>query len=168
MRKNFSHSVFSKLPYVVLVLGAGVLLSWLFRFFFSPAVPYEFLRPTDQIEKIQIARIMEDLDLYQYPVSETFSMLDDATFTISTVKPEHLGTFLEDFSQVPCYQWANDPIPHLRDKALLITYQDGSVEWVCADGTFYWDNTSSEAGMTWFYFDTEAFSNMLTTCRQLT
>lgn len=148
------------------MIWAVFCLSWLVRIFFPPSVPYEFLRPADQISTIQTARIMDDIDLYLYSIPEINTMLEDATFTISTLKPENHAAFLECFASVPHHTWVNDPIPHLRGKALLITYQDGSREWICADGTFYQDNTTLKSGMTWSYFDDSAFSGMLDACKQ--
>lgn len=122
---------------------------------------YEYLYPADQIASIQFVHMQTDTDLYQYSVDEIPSLLDDRQILCMVLDMESHDTFLSDFSEVPCHKWVNDPIPKISGRVIVITYNDGSREWISSDGTFYYDVSSSDASMTWFYFDDEAFDSLL-------
>lgn len=122
---------------------------------------YEFLYPAEEIASIQFVHMQTGTDLYTHPVDDIPFLLDSRESPCAELDTENYASFLEAFSEVPCHKWVNDPCPEVSGNVILITYKNGSWEWISSDGTFYHNVSSSKSSMTWFYFDEEAFASLL-------
>ena len=140
------------------------ILFWIgyFTSFGSSDDPYEFLYPVSQVSQIQLVHISEEFYLYQYSVDEIPTMLEQAETLCVTVEQADFSPFLAEFSHIPCRGWFNDPNPCIEGRTIMITYANGSRDWVCASGTFYCDVPAGDNSMTWRYFDRDTFSSFLT------
>lgn len=122
---------------------------------------YTYLYPADRITGIQLIELQGSVDLYRYPVDTIPAMLDDLTEVQAQIGEAQIQAFLSDLSEVPCHQWVNDPCPYVEQGTVLITYADGSREWICSRGTFYQDCSEDEASMTWYWFEDDSFAQLL-------
>ena len=118
---------------------------------------YELLHPAEEISCIEIIHIEKSVGLYSYPVDSIASIPDEHTAGIISLENSQLAECAKDLTELSASMWWNDPHPVIRDGTLLITYRDGSREWICADGTFYYDRSSDESNMTWYFFNDEEF-----------
>lgn len=146
---------------IPVVLGFPLLIIGLMNFGSSIEYTFEFLRPADQIVRIQLIHVEERIGLYEHALEEIPIMLDDTATVVTEVDPSDHSAFLSDFASVPCHKFGNDPWPDISGGTILISYQDGSHEWIARYGTFYQDTCSGEASMTWFLFEAEAFYALL-------
>ena len=122
---------------------------------------YEFLKPDEEIAGIRIIQVNEDVDLYGYPVDNIPGILDQVSTVQVTLEQDRIADCVEELSSLPARKWWNDPSPYIQDGTVLITYRDGSREWICAEGTFYHDKQENDASMTWYYFKNEDFEAFL-------
>lgn len=122
---------------------------------------YEFLYPAGEIASIEIIRVEEDIGLYYVPLESISGLLDEQATEILSLESRQFDACAEDLAELSASEWWNDPNPYIRGSTLLITYRDGSREWICADGTFYCDLSSGESSMTWYYFREEEFETFL-------
>lgn len=144
-----------------LVLGLSAIPIFLFLCWINNDKTYEFLRPANEIAHVEIIQVTEDIWLYSHPLSQIPELLAQSSVPSVDLAEEQHATFWSDFREVQCNAWWNDPSPDISDGTILILYSDGSQEWICADGTFYYDAASSTSGMTNYYFDDEEFSAFL-------
>ena len=122
---------------------------------------YEFLQPRESITEIRIGICTGEVFLYNHADEEWPDLVSSAYRVHTELDPGQFDSFLGDFHQLKCHQWFNDPNPCIREETLQIRYDDGSVEWICAHGTFSWDSQTGTAEMTWYYFDADAFREFL-------
>lgn len=122
---------------------------------------YEFLQSRDSVAEIHIGFCAEATDLYSYPSEEWRELVSSRYQPHAELDPSQFDSFLEDFHSLECHQWVNDPIPCIQGETIRILYTDGSMEWICAHGTFSWDSQTGAAKMTWYHFDKDAFPELL-------
>lgn len=140
---------------VFLLMAIG---SWIIAIFFPSAVAYGFQFPEDQITQIHLIQSEQDFELYCYDMGEVPALLEDSEIPVREVEPVQFEAFLDGFSQVSCYKWANDPNPWIGEEIILITYADGSREWICWQGSFFENRTTQRQSMNWYYFNPEEFT----------
>ncbi len=143
---------------IIVVIGFVLLMSAL-----NSNKSYEFLYPAQNIAAVEIIYIEDDVGLYHLPLEDIEETLDSLTRRITVLETEEWDECVTALSELPASMWWNDPNPYIQDGTLLITYQDGSREWICADGTFYCDLSSGKSSMTWYYFENEQFDQFLET-----
>lgn len=161
-RFHQKHPVLFGIPAAVVALfGVPGLMLGLILYHGNAHHPYDFLQQADQISEIRLIDMAQDFELYQYATDEISGILDAAGSDENELSPADHSAFLSDFASVPRHEWVNDPCPFIRGRTILISYLDGSREWICADGTFYQDLQSGKTSMTRFYFDAEAFAALL-------
>ena len=122
---------------------------------------YELLYPAGEITSIEIIRIEEDVGLYYVPLESISGLLDTHTTQILSLESDQFESCVEDLADLSASEWWNDPDPYICGSTLLITYRDGSREWICADGTFYCDLSAGESSMTRYFFQDEDFITFL-------
>ena len=122
---------------------------------------YELLYPAEEITSIEIIMVDDDVGLYYFPVNEISEILDQRTIPVCNLEDTQIPACIEDLQQLSASKWWNDPTPHITDGTLLVTYQNGSREWISAHGTFYCDASSGEDSMTPYFFDNEEFDTFL-------
>lgn len=170
LRKDFPERFYSlplgvQIP--VLVLGipaAGFVLLILFIHLMalsSSNETYELIRPVSDIDRLEIVCIQNDVDLYGYPTAEIPQLLDQFTGDSIVLEANIHPNFWANFRDIQCLAWWNDPCPYISQGTIRISYFDGSREWICADGTFYYDASSGKSSMTNKYFNKEEFALLL-------
>lgn len=122
---------------------------------------YEFVRPASEITHVEIFTVTEDIGLFSRSSSEIPEIVDQAGIPSIDLEQAQYSTFWTDFDDVRCREWWNDPSPSIEGGTILIQYADGSLELICAEGTFYSDAVSGKSGLTRYYFDREEFSAFL-------
>ena len=141
------------------VIAVGFWLSFFWMVFREKT--YEFLQPRDSVAEIHIGFCAEATDLYSYPSEEWRELVSSRYQPHAELDPSQFDSFLEDFHSLECHQWVNDPIPCIQGETIRILYTDGSMEWICAHGTFSWDSTTGKTDATWYHFDTDPFREFL-------
>jgi len=122
---------------------------------------YECLYPAEEIVGIEIIRIEEDIGLYYVPLESISGLLDTHATKILSLESDQFEPCAEDLADLSASKWWNDPNPYIRGIVLLITYRDGSREWICADGTFYCNLSAGKSSMTRYFFRDEEFKTFL-------
>lgn len=146
------------------VLSRGLVILFLFGILLAIMnPPYRCQFPSDQITRIDLVDVQEPVDLYSYDSKVIPDIILNASTVCVELDRESIQGFLKDFSGIQYGIWENDPCPHIQDGTILITYADGSLEWICARGTFYQNHSTGKAGMTWYYFDENSFTQLLQT-----
>ena len=159
--------IWNKLSVVLTALFAGVcfiavMIGFMYLMaFLNSNKTYEFLNPAEEITGIQVIQVDEEVGLYFHPINDIEGILDDASTVQVTLEDGQITECIEDIYALSASKWWNDPSPYIQDGTFLITYQDGSREWICARGTFYVDKSTSKAKMTWYFFSDEDFRTLL-------
>lgn len=167
MRKKLKEA-WESLLYIGKALLAGVLPvvavigGMLYFFLVMPSAPreYEFLHPTEEIVKMEIAYCDEQLyGLTNDTGDSTFADQFSVVKRLDEAQWEPVLTDLMDNSV--CRKWTNDPNPTLQGNILRITYEDGCQELLSWGGTYRLSRSTEEAsGFTWYNFD-ETFHEIL-------
>ncbi len=153
----------SRVGKVLFVLWCAMAVCFWISFFWLifQEKTYDFLQPQDSVAEIHIGFCAEATDLYSYPSEEWQELVSSRYQPHAELDPSQFDSFLEDFHSLECHQWVNDPIPCIQGETIQILYTDGSMEWICAHGTFSWDSQTGTAKMTWYHFDKDAFPELL-------
>ena len=170
LRKDFPEWFYSlplgvQIPVLVLgILAAGFVLLILFihlMVLISSNETYKLICPVSDIVRLEIVCIQNDVDLYEYPTAEIPLLLDQSADDSIVLEADVHSDFWTDFRDVQCLAWWNDPWPNIYQGTIRISYSDGSREWICADGTFYYDASTGKSSMTNKYFNEEEFAALL-------
>ena len=122
---------------------------------------YEILYPVEQIKSIEIIHVDGSLSLYNYPLDEIAEIVRQHTISSIPLDDAAVAACTDDLFALSASKWWNDPSPCIKGGTLLITYENGSFELICAYGTFYYDADSSETHLTWYYFNRKEFDSFL-------
>jgi len=142
--------------FIAAVLGFVTFMSWL-----NSNKTYKLLYPVEEIAAIQIVQIDDSISIYGNRLEEIPEMLDQRTTVIASLEDTQITACTQDLFALPASRWWNDPMPYIEGGTLLITYRNGSREWICARGSFYYDTVDEGPGLTWYFFSLEVFSSFL-------
>lgn len=146
----------------LLIIGVGIGI-FLLTSAANNSVSYPTMHPIDEVVSVSIVHIDKELYLYDFSSEEAQDLIDQHSTVVMQLNKEKITTCMKDLSTLSAKKIGNDPPPlFLAGGTLLITYQDGSQEWLCAKGTFCYNSTSGEQGMSLYYFNAEEFINFLT------
>lgn len=101
---------------------------------------YKFAKSTDEITKIEIVKI-----------------IDDDVVVLKEIND--IQTFLDDFKNVDCYSYLNDPVTKIEGKAIKLYYSNGDNEIITSDAQQRYINGRNLNGFS--YFDTNDFENLI-------
>ena len=153
----------SRVGKVLFVLWCAMAVCFWISFFWLifQEKTYEFLQPRESIAEIRIGSCTDATYLYMHSDEEWLPLVVSGYRVHTELAPERFDAFLKDFHRLECRQWVNDPNPSIQGETVQILYSDGSMEWICAHGTFSWDSQTGTAKMTWYHFDKDAFPELL-------
>ncbi len=149
-------AILAKLLLIGLVFGFAFLMTLLNR-----NQTYEILYPAEQINSIEILHVDTSLSLYHYSLEELPEVVRQHTVSSVLLDKSAIAACMDELHGLSASRWWNDPSPYIEGGTLLITYANGSREWICADGTFYYDAGSSDHDLTWYFFDRDEFAIFL-------
>lgn len=122
---------------------------------------YELLYPADEVATVKIIHFYEPVYLHFSQEDHISEQLELRTVSASPLEDSLSTTCINELPLLSANQWWNDPHPIIVGGTLLITYANGSQEWICASGTFYYDTASGNYRLTNYYFDNEEFTAFL-------
>lgn len=99
-------------------------------------------------------------DMSDYPLSNiaeiSFVNVDDGNITVlHTLESEQIAAFLEDFAQLRCFYYWNDPLQGLYGNNIQITLLDGSYYMISLECTGYYSGGKVQYGRK--YYDGDEF-----------
>lgn len=142
--------------FIAAVLGFATFMSWL-----NSNKTYELLYPVEQIKSIEIVYVDDSVLLYNHPLDEIPEIVRQKTISVISLENTAIAECTDDLFALSASRWWNDPSPAIEGGTLLITYKDGSFELICAHGTFYYEASSAEHDLTWYFFNDEEFDSFL-------
>ena len=113
---------------------------------------YEFCQPLSNVVCIEIISTSE----YRKASIETLTNAD----AIVTVPSDQFAEFFSAFHQIPCFTYFNDPAQMIIGDTVRITYQDGTVEYICQYSGMH---LSPEGKCSYppYYFSSEEFGDFI-------
>ena len=94
---------------------------------------FELLHESSKIEAIQIVEVGE-VKTIEDTSSNNYKVLYEPSFDV-IAEIEDIEQFMEDFSQVDCFQRLSDPSkPFEGDKGIKIIYNNGDYDVICSNG----------------------------------
>ena len=117
---------------------------------------YQFSRPLDSICSIEIVDISGE-------GARTDQELGKIT-VIQALDSSDWNQFLDGLQDIPCWKYWNDPPQYIRNHAIQVGYEDGTIEMLSSSSSGLCaeiDGVYTVINYNWFYFDDEAFLELL-------
>lgn len=128
----------------------------LFRIWHGPK-DYQFGQDTAQIASIEIVSGFGEQDALAGEYEKRT--------VIALIPQEKWDDFMNDFRQVDCYNYLNDPCLVFGDELIFITYEDGAVE-IISDFTTFYHAVGKRGDFRPYYFDNEQYKALIKTYRE--
>lgn len=120
----------------------------------SKQVQYQFCQEADQIQSIQIAEGISEMDAGQGNYEKIK--------VIVSIPQEKWNIFLDDFTKVQCFRFRNDPCQSLEGVIIYVTYKNGAIELVGKSAAFYhWIGNTKRGKFRPYYFDMQQFEELI-------
>lgn len=137
-----------------IILGASVILTYLTGC--TGETRYQFSQPLDSICSIEVVDISGD-DV------RTNQELGKVT-VIQPLFSSDWEPFLNSLQDIPCWKYWNDPPQDIRNKAIQIRYEDGTIEILSSSSSGLCaelNGVYTVLDYNCFYFDEEMFLGLL-------
>lgn len=145
---------------VVLLIAHIFVFSWVMSLFNSNKT-YPLLHPAEEIASVSIVQFSEGALDRRHTTKEVPAILIQSTVATTPVDADRISECTEALLDLPASRWWNDPSPSMDRVALLISYKDGSMEWISWMGTYQYTPGGEDSRWTWYYFDREEFYGFL-------
>lgn len=113
---------------------------------------YSLYQSYDEIESVAIVYIPETCFLAGGDLNRIETQV--------VVASEKWITFFEDFHEVSCSTYFNEPAYYLSGNAIMIYYKDGFSEIIATQSACYIHNDGSME-FPWYFFDDEEFNSFI-------
>ena len=152
--------ILAQILLVVLLIAHIFVFSWVMSLFNSNKT-YPLLHPGEEIASISIVQFSQEVFSRDYTTEEVPAILIQSTTATIPVSTDKISECTEALLDLPASRWWNDPTPAMDQVAILISYKDGSMEWISWMGTYQYTPGGKDTGWTWYHFGREDFCGFL-------
>lgn len=152
--------VVAQLMMAALFMGAVLAFAWVMSFL-SGNKTYPIMHPAEEIATISIVEFSEEVSRRQDGWDQVPAILLRNTTATTPVPDDRIQECVQALLDLPASRWWNDPSQYMDQVALLITYRNGSMEWISADGTYQYDPVGKNPGWSMYHFSREGFLQFL-------
>ncbi len=152
--------ILAKLMLLALAFAFIIGFAWIMSLLNSNKT-YPLLHPAEEIAGISIVQFSEEVSRFRSSKGEVPGTLLQSTIATIPVGENRIAECIEALEDLPASRWWNDPVDKIDQVALLISYQDGSMEWISHSGCYQYTPGADDSHWTWYFFDQDVFYDFL-------